>query len=992
MTVLAAGSLFAGYRIEALLGEGGMGAVYRAWQLELERPVALKVITASRAGDPIFRARFRNEVLAVAAIDHPHVIPVYEAAEREGVVFLAMRFVDGADLGKLIDRYGRLEPKRAVRLAAQIAAALDAAHARGVVHRDIKPANILVSEEGAGEHAYLTDFGIARRLDRTTRLTGPGAMVGTIDYMAPEALRDEAVGPAADVYSLGCVLFECLTGAVPYPHESEFEVARSHMSDPPPALAERARNAPAALDIVMRQALAKQPEKRFGSTGEFASAAVEALRESRSGRQAVAATITLPDARPATAAPDRSEPGLIGRQEEVAGLYDLLSQKQVRLVTLTGPGGVGKTRLAEAVAEALIDDFGDGVFTVFLAPIRESALVAQAIAGALGAQEPLDGDPIDNLAMALERRELLLVVDNFEHLLGAANIVAGLLSRTPGVTVLATSRAPLRIAAEHVHEVRPLTVPAESERLYPDALVQTSESVRLFVARARDARQDFSLTDENCSAVAAVCRTLDGLPLALELAAARVRHLSVTELAKRLDRRLALLAGGRPDMAQRHQSVRAAIDASYELLEPAERAVFARLAVFVGGFTLDAAEAVCGEQVNALDGLSALIDNSLIRYVDPDQGRYMMLEVVRDYAEERLEQDPDAADVRARHAVYYRELAEDLAPRLRVGANDAQAVARVRADHGNLRAAVTWAESEGAGDDLLRIAEALHPFWLVRGFRQEGIRWIDAALRLSVGREPDLLYARALVGAGALRGEVPGEAERAREHLLAAVELAQVLRAPDVERAAAGALGGLLATMGDIRDAEHWTRRALDIARQIGDRTRVGELLSNLSSVVMTRHDFEEGRELAVQALEEFADSPDLGARAGAHHNFGIALFHLGATRSAAEQARECLRLYRAADELEGTGYALTVIAAVASVDATQTQSARLLAAADRIRRKCGIDWQRLEGELFHLTARRLRAELDEPSFCREWEEGDSIGLRDVVRLGDEVAAACAAT
>jgi tetratricopeptide (TPR) repeat protein len=544
-----------------------------------------------------------------------------------------------------------------------------------------------------------------------------------------------------------------------------------------------------------------------------------------------------------------------------------------------------------------------------------------------------------------------------------------------------------------VHEVRPLTVPGEGERLHPEALVQTSEAVRLFVARACDARHDFSLTDENCSAVAAVCRTLDGLPLALELAAARVRHLSVTDLAKRLDRRLALLARGRPDMAQRHQSVRAAIDTSYELLESEERTVLARLAVFVGGATLDAAEAVCGEHVNALDGLSALVDNSLIRYVDPGgQGRYIMLEVVREYADERLKQDPDAADVRARHAMYYRELAVDLAPRLRIGANDAQAVACVRADHGNLRAALAWAESEGAGDHLLCIAEALHPFWLVRGYRQEGIRWLDAALRLSVGRDPDPLYAWALVGTGALRGEVPGEGERAREHLLAAVELAQLLRAPDVERAAAGALGGLLATMGDIRDAERWTRRALEIARQIGDGSRVGELLSNLSSVVMTRHDFEKGRELAVQAIEEVAASPDLGVRAGAHHNLGTALFHLGASQSAAEQARESLRLYRAADELEGTGYALTLIAAVASDHAAQPRSARLLAAADGIRRKCGIDWQPLEGELFHLTMRRLRAELDEPSFGRAWEEGQSIPLRDVVRLADEVAAARAAT
>lgn len=277
---------------------------------------------------------------------------------------------------------------------------------------------------------------------------------------------------------------------------------------------------------------------------------------------------------------------------------------------------------------------------------------------------------------------------------------------------------------------------------------------------------------------------------------------------------------------------------------------------------------------------------------------------------------------------------------------------------------------------------------MVRGYRQEGIRWIDTALRLASGRPQDQLYAWALVAAGSLRAGVPGERETAREHVLAALEIAGELGAPDVERAAAGAMGILVAFTGNLRDAERWTEKALEIARRIGDRTRVGELLSNLSCFVLTRHDFEAGRDLAVEAIEELGDSPDLGVRAAAHQNLGTALVHLGATYSAAEQAQRSLRLFRAADELDGMYAALTLIAAVASGGAPQARSVHLLAAANGIRENCGIEFQPLERELFDQTKARLRAGLGGRVFDRAWAEGQSMTLEEGIDLGEQVAAA----
>jgi YVTN family beta-propeller protein len=336
MGVVSAGSVFAGYRIEAMLAEGGMGAVYKARQLSLERTVALKVIAAPMASDPQFRERFRREALAAAAIDHPHVVPVFEADESEGLLFLAMRLVDGIDFASLIDREGQIDAERAVRIVGQIASALDAAHERGLVHRDVKPANILVSEQtGRPEHAYLTDFGIARRLGARTALTRPGMVVGTVDYMAPEALRGERVGPAADVYSLGCVLFEALTGEIPFPRESEVAVALAHLNDPPPSLRERAATPP-RLEAVVQRALAKRPEERFASTGALAEAAEAALGGGSGTRsETVQETGPLPAPPPSPA-----EPALPSRRPKrvwlAAGAIAFVAAAALAVAILTG--------------------------------------------------------------------------------------------------------------------------------------------------------------------------------------------------------------------------------------------------------------------------------------------------------------------------------------------------------------------------------------------------------------------------------------------------------------------------------------------------------------------------------------------------------------------------------------------------------------------------------------------------------------------------------
>ena len=290
---LTVGSIFARHRIEAVAGRGGMGVVFRATDLALDRPVALKLIAADAALDPVFRARFEHECRAAAAIDHPHAVEVFHAGEEDGLLYVTMRFVEGLDLGALLARDQPLEPGRVLRLIAQVAGALDAAHRRGLVHRDVKPTNVLIAVRDGVEHAFLTDFGLTKQREAAAGLTRPGFAMGTADYMAPEQARGAEVDGRADVYALGCLLFKTLTGTVPFDRGSDLEKMLAHLKDPPPSLQAARPDVPYALDVAVRRAMAKEPDDRPQSAGEFAREALDALDGSSTGAPAAAAAMSV---------------------------------------------------------------------------------------------------------------------------------------------------------------------------------------------------------------------------------------------------------------------------------------------------------------------------------------------------------------------------------------------------------------------------------------------------------------------------------------------------------------------------------------------------------------------------------------------------------------------------------------------------------------------------------------------------------------------------
>jgi predicted ATPase/class 3 adenylate cyclase len=500
---------------------------------------------------------------------------------------------------------------------------------------------------------------------------------------------------------------------------------------------------------------------------------------------------------------------LVGREREVAEIDELLTR--TRLLTLTGPGGTGKTRLALRVAADQLDRVEDGVYMVDLSSVLDPARVASKIASSLGVREEPGADLLDTLAGHFRDRDLLLVLDNFEHVVEAAPAIGRLVDAAPRLRVLVTSRAPLRLSGEHEYLVGPLPLPDAAQRIDKEAL-STSESVKLFVERAASVRRDFRLTDENAAAVAEIVRRVDGLPLAIELAAGRVKMLSPQALRDRLTHRLPLLARGPRGVPERQKTLRGAIEWSYDLLGPEERRLFARLAAFRGGWTLDSSEAVCapGLDIGVMEGLTSLVDNSLIRQEQVGGGevRFGMLETIHEYAAERLDESGELDDTARRHARHMRDLAEEAEPQL-AGEDQATWLERLEREHDNVRAALEWAEAAPDADTALRTAAAIWRFW------QLGAHLAEARARLE----------RILALPGA---EVRGAA-RVR---------------------ALGALGGILYWQNDYEAMWRPYQQAVDIAREVGDPSLLARALFDLSfAPFVTAQDFERQEQLLGQAL-----------------------------------------------------------------------------------------------------------------------------------------------
>jgi predicted ATPase/class 3 adenylate cyclase/DNA-binding NarL/FixJ family response regulator len=533
---------------------------------------------------------------------------------------------------------------------------------------------------------------------------------------------------------------------------------------------------------------------------------------------------------------------LIGREQELATVGDLLRRANVRLVTLTGPGGTGKTRLAMQVAAELLDSFTDGVWFVDLAPIRDADLVIPAIMQTMGVKEQGHITPLEQLQAHLRDKQLLLLLDNFEQVVDAAPRVAELLAAAPQLKILVTSRVVLHLRGEQEFAVPPLALPGQHQLPSLEHVSQYA-AVALFIARAQAVKPDFVVTNQNAPAVAEICVRLDGLPLAIELAAARSKLFAPEALLKRLERRLGVLTGGPRDAPTRQQTIRNTIDWSYQLLDEGEQTFFRRLGVFVGGCTLEAAEAVCNADgslpVDVVNSVAALIDKSLLRQQEGQGGesRFVMLETIREYALERLAASGEEEAVRRRHAAYFLALAGAAEPYL-ASAERPLWLEQLEMAHDNLRAVLVWSQvmpDDGAME--LRLASSLWWFWYFRGYASEGRGWLEDALERTKALEPTLERAKVLCGVGALSWFL-GNQDLARARL---EESATYFRQHENQSDLAYALtylGLALQYQFDFDAAQKAQRESVAIFRRLGDRWGLAVALDHLAEILYLRKDY----------------------------------------------------------------------------------------------------------------------------------------------------------
>jgi len=543
---------------------------------------------------------------------------------------------------------------------------------------------------------------------------------------------------------------------------------------------------------------------------------------------------------------------LVGREQAIEAVAALLSQPTIRLVTLTGPGGTGKTRLALAVAEQVAPKFSDGVVFVSLASLGDSALVGPAIVERLGVRERAEQTLRDALVTHLAGKRLLLVLDNFEHLLPAAPLVAELLGACPALRVLSTSRAALHLSGEHLYSVPPLALP-NVDRLPPLEELGQTAAVRLFVDRARAVKSDFALNEANTPAVVEIVHRLDGLPLALELVAARARALSPAALAVRLDRRLPLLTGGAQDLPDRQRTLRNTIAWSYDLLRPNEQTLFRRLGVFAGGCTLEAAEAVADldKPFDVLEGMTALLNTSLLQSEEQAaEPRYTMLATIREFAQERLIESGEESATRDRHARFFRDLAERAGPEIVETADPAWLDVLDR-EHDNLRAALAWSRDTDDHDTLLRLAGDLAMFWYYRGYLGEGQRWLDQALQTPPDAASPRPRAWALACSGML-ANVCGETDRATAPLTESFEWWEQTGDAYGYAIARSMLGGVYVSQGQYEEAEALLAPNRDYFRDNGLDNMHGHALFHLGLISWVQGDDAHARVQLQESVEYF--------------------------------------------------------------------------------------------------------------------------------------------
>jgi predicted ATPase len=945
------------------IGRGGFGIVYRCTQVDLDRTVAIKVLTTELDTN---RERFLREQRAMGRLTgHPNIVGVLQVGETDsGYPYLVMQYHRQGSLEARIRRLGSLPLDEVLRLGVKMAGALDTAHRLGILHRDVKPANILLTDYG---EPALSDFGIAHITGGFK--TAAGTFTGSPAFTAPEILSGDPPSRASDVYGLGATLFAALTGHAAFERRSGEQLVAQFLriaSESAPDL--RESGIPDDAASVVEKAMTRDPQDR-----PSAAAFGKELQSMQSQRGLPVDDMATRSARAALA---KASPGprprlgnlpleltsFVGRRTELSAVNHMLSSS--RLVTLTGIGGVGKTRLALRAAADVATEFGDGVSLVELGEVHDGSHVVDVVASSLKLRDDSARPLRDVVTDYLSSRTLLLVLDNCEQVVdAAAKLAETLLRACPDLRILSTSREALGIGGEAVLRLAPLT---------------TSDADSLFAARAVAALPGFEVTDANKGIVGSICSKVEGLPLAIELAAARLKAMSPEQILDRLADRYALLTRGSRGAPTRQQTLGWSVGWSYELCTPAEQQLWARLTVFSGSFELQAVEDICNcdfAPEDIVDLLSALVDKSIVtRLEDGDTVRFRLIETLRDYGRERIEETGDFVELQRRHAEWYRRLVHDAAADW-FGPRQVEWMKRLELEGLNLLAALEFSLIHSA-DTALDIVGTVHPFGIARGALTETRRWLDRVLAVAPP-VPTMQRVRALYGGtmvAALQADMTVATARAAEGRA----LVEQMTDPEAHAMVTIADGFVALVSGEFDTA---CARLEDALTKVDDPTLRVAAMILLGWGLEFRGEI--GRALLWQekALALAESHGELVYREYALWSLGIGWWRHRRPDRAGELLKDALQLTYVVDDPRQAAASLEGLAWIAAESTDFRRAAVLTGAAETLGKAVGASTVVLPHLLgFHLEAeRRAREGLGAEEFEAARQEGCSFGFDDAV-------------
>jgi predicted ATPase len=967
------------YEILRPLGAGGMGEVYLARDTRLRREVAIKVLPAGLAADREWRTRLVREAQVLASLNHPGIATIHSLEESpDGTHYLVLERVEGDTLASRLAQ-GPLSAQECLDVCGQIAVALEAAHTKGVVHRDLKPGNVMLTPAG---WVKLLDFGLASssgagvgaestsRVPAANRTTsaepGTSIVMGTPGYMSPEQVRGEEQDRRTDIFSFGCVLYECLSGRRAFVGKTAPE-AMGAVLYATPDLGALPGGTPGAIRLLLDRCLEKDPSRRLRDIGD-ARMEIEDAKETRAAR-------TMPT----IAAPLHNLPkprtSFVGREKELAECAQLLEEN--RVLTLTGVGGSGKTRLALKIAEGRVGAHEDGTWFVDLAPIQDEDRVAVAVATVLGVKEEPGGSLIESLSARLTEKDALLVLDNCEHVLAASTELAeALLAAAPNLRLLATSREGLGLDGERLFAVRSLGVPRRED--WHDArALEASEAIHLFVDRARAVEGRFALDGKNGPIVAEICRRLDGIPLAIELAASRVKVLSVDQIRSKLDDRFRLLTGGSKTALPRHQTLRATVQWSYDQLADEERELLQRLAVFAGGWTLESGTAVAAESADEfeiLDRLTRLVDKSLVvvELEGGGQPRYRMLETVRQYAEERLSESGAGAAARSRHLDFYLSFALVAEPGL-LGADQGEWKLRIDAELENLLSAIAWCGHVDAGAVKgIRLLFGLRNYWETRGLNELGSRVTREALARDTGDDALEERGRLMNTLGSMlmrRGLIEDGLSCSQE----ALAIAERTRNPHIIQRAHRGVGVALMLLGRPEEARTQLMESLRIGRELDNPSLLSGVLVALGELERGASDLAAAHAYYNEAYSLSMKAGDLGDAAIMCVNLAMVAISRTDPDTAHRHLAEGIQLVvKATDKHIGMS-AINTAGALAAMVGDYPAAARFFGVADEARLRMGVVFEPWDIAFTEPYLTRTRSKLGDAAFAAAERAGRTV-------------------